>query len=83
MIHKEYAQFLIDEIEKFILPFDIGPLHYLKSRLFGRSFVIYPNVLIQETSESDIADTKKQKIIGQTRDNVYRWELEKYKVGLV
>lgn len=83
VIHKEYAQFLIDEIEKFILPFDIGPLHYLKSRLFGRSFVIYPNVLIQETSESDIADTKKQKIIGQTRDNVYRWELEKYKVGLV
>lgn len=82
VIHKEYAQFLIDEIEKFILPFDIGPLHYLKSRLFGRSFVIYPNVLIQETSESDIADTKNQGTIGQTKDNVYKWELEKYMVGL-
>lgn len=81
VIHRDYAQFLVDEIEKFILPFDIGPLHYLKSLLFGRSFVIFPNVLIQETSESDIADTKNQCIIGQTKDNVYRWELEKYKVG--
>jgi GR25 family glycosyltransferase involved in LPS biosynthesis len=82
VIHKEYAHFMIDEIEKFILPFDIGALHYLKSNLFSRSFVIYPNVLIQETSESDIADTKNQSTIGQTHDNVYRWELEKYKEGL-
>lgn len=82
VIHKEYAQLLVDEIEKYTLPFDIGALHYLKSRLFGRSFVIYPNVLIQETSESDIADTNNQGVIGQTKDNVYRWELEKYKVGL-
>lgn len=82
VIHKDYAQFLVDEIEKLTLPFDIGPLHYLKSQLFGRSFVIYPNLLIQETSESDIADTKNQSIIGQTKDNVYRWDLDKYKVGL-
>jgi GR25 family glycosyltransferase involved in LPS biosynthesis len=83
VIHKDYAQFLVDEIEKFTLPFDIGPLHYLKSRLFARSFVIYPNVFIQETSESDIADTKNQSIIGQTKDNLYKWELEKYNLGRV
>lgn len=81
VIHKEYARFLIDEIEKFILPLDIGALHYLKSRLFGRSFVLYPNVFIQDTSESDIADTSNQSIIGKQKDNVYRWNFDSYKVG--
>ncbi|VEB40369.1 Glycosyltransferase family 25 (LPS biosynthesis protein) [Chromobacterium violaceum] len=69
---------LLDEIEKMSLPFDVGALHYLKKKYFHQSYVAYPNLFIQDSSESEIADTQQQLKTGTQKDNKYRWELTDY-----
>ncbi|AXE34969.1 glycosyltransferase family 25 protein [Chromobacterium phragmitis] len=69
---------LLDELEKMSLPFDVGALHYLKKKYFHQSYVAYPNLFIQDSSESEIADTQQQLKTGTQKDNKYRWELMDY-----
>lgn len=69
---------LLDELEKMSLPFDVGALHYLKKKYFHQSYVAYPNLFIQDSSESEIADTQQQLKTGTQKNNKYRWELTDY-----
>ena len=47
---------IINECNKEELPFDSGPLHYLRGKYPGKCKVIYPNICICDTTTSSIRD---------------------------
>jgi hypothetical protein len=60
------------------MPLDVGALCQVKRAFAEKSFTVLPNLIIQDTSESDIASSDVQQAEGQKRANVYRWKLEDY-----
>lgn len=69
---------LLADLEEPDLPVDVGALHRLRRRRDRRCFVAWPNLMIQDTSDSEIGDSQVQGQEGRRRDNVYRWRLEDY-----
>ncbi|NJB67551.1 ADP-heptose:LPS heptosyltransferase/glycosyltransferase involved in cell wall biosynthesis/SAM-dependent methyltransferase [Desulfobaculum xiamenense] len=68
---------LLDYTRRLLLPYDEGALHKLMHNHSEQCFVAYPNLFIQDVSESDI-NGGVQKEIGAKRDNIYRWNLDDY-----
>ena len=75
---KDIAIKIVCDIEKMSLPYDVGTLHYLKKSYFDNCYVVNPNLFIQDSSESDIADTNGQLKNGVKLDNPYRWSIPDY-----
>ncbi|MEA5443273.1 glycosyltransferase family 25 protein [Cyanobium gracile] len=78
MIHKTLVPEFVQLIDDSTLPLDIGALHYLKRKYASQTFVVFPNLFIQDVSESDIADTANQSNEGVKEDNIFRWKLSDY-----
>jgi GR25 family glycosyltransferase involved in LPS biosynthesis len=77
-IHRSIIPALLHQAARFDLPLDVGALCYVKCAFAEKSFTVLPNLIIQDTSESDIASSDVQQSEGQKRANVYRWVLEDY-----
>lgn len=59
------------------MPLDIGALSYLQRERADLCFVAYPNLVIQESSESDI-NTSSHLEEGNRKSNKFRWTLEDF-----
>ncbi|MBM3487540.1 MAG: glycosyltransferase [Alphaproteobacteria bacterium] len=77
-IHRSVMAMLMHQAQFFDLPLDVGALSHVKRSFAERSFTMLPNLIIQDTTESDIASSDVQQAEGQKRANVYRWTLEDY-----
>jgi hypothetical protein len=69
---------LLHQAKFFDLPFDVGALCYVKHVYAESCFTVLPNLIIQDTSESDISSSDVQQDEGRKRANVYRWKLDEY-----
>ncbi|SMG56524.1 glycosyltransferase [Paraburkholderia susongensis] len=59
------------------MPLDIGALSYLQREHAHECFVAYPNLVIQESTESDI-NTSSHLDEGNHKSNRFRWTLEDF-----
>jgi hypothetical protein len=64
--------------EEMMLPFDLGALHTVKRMFASRCFVMYPNLFIQDTTDTDIGDSAVQLSEAAKPHNVYRWRTVDY-----
>jgi GR25 family glycosyltransferase involved in LPS biosynthesis len=63
------------------LPFDIGPLHAVK-RCFAQScFTMFPNLAIQDATDSEIGLSRLFFSEARKTKNLYRWNLPDYGLG--
>ncbi len=76
-IHRSAFELLLKYTRELLMPFDDGALHKITHILAKECFVCYPNLIVQDVSESDI-NTGVQKEEGIKEDNVYQWHLEDY-----
>ena len=68
---------LIHECNKEILPFDSGPLYYLRENYPTKCKVIYPNLCICDTTNSSIRQYKRE----LKNDAInYKWNLDDYSI---
>ena len=81
-IHFSAYPILLNYCLLYNLPFDIGPLTAVQNQYSDRCFVFYPNLAIQDVSESDISSSKKQFQEATKENNVYRWHLKNYGIYL-
>ena len=77
-IHRSAYPMLLMKSEEMMLPFDVGALHTVKRMFASRCFVMYPNLFIQDTSDTDIGDSAVQLSEATKADNVYRWRKADY-----
>jgi GR25 family glycosyltransferase involved in LPS biosynthesis len=63
------------------LPFDIGPLQEVKRLFRDRCFTAYPNIAIQDTSDTEIGMSKLFFDQAQKENNIYRWKWTDYDPG--
>jgi GR25 family glycosyltransferase involved in LPS biosynthesis len=60
------------------LPFDIGALHTLKRHHAESCFTVFPNLAIQDATDSDIGMSTIFFREARSIDNIYRWHLPDY-----
>lgn len=70
---------LLDHCRRFLLPYDEGALHYVRRTWPEDCYTVFPNLVIQDVSESDIESSKTQDSEGVKEDNIYRWKLSDYR----
>jgi GR25 family glycosyltransferase involved in LPS biosynthesis len=66
--------FLIKEASEMNSPFDSGALRTAARKWPGECFVLYPNLVIADVSESDIRTSRKQEDFAE----IARWDLAMY-----
>lgn len=76
--HADTISLFLEYIERWSLPFDVGALHYVSREYKEKSFVIKPNLVIQDQSESDINSSDVAESEGMKSNNIYGWNLEDY-----
>ncbi|QDI82180.1 glycosyltransferase [Methylorubrum populi] len=69
---------MLEHIERFNLPVDIGALHYAAREFREKSFVAVPNLIIQDQRESDINSSEVAEAESAKVNNIYRWNLADY-----
>jgi GR25 family glycosyltransferase involved in LPS biosynthesis len=77
-IQRSAFPMLLMKSEEMMLPFDVGALHTVKRMFATRCFVMYPNLFIQDTTDTDIGDSAVQLSEAAKPDNVYRWRTADY-----
>jgi hypothetical protein len=77
-VHRSAFPTLLMKSEEMMLPFDVGALHTVKRMFATRCFVMYPNLFIQDTTDTDIGDSAVQLSEAAKPDNVYRWRTADY-----
>ena len=71
--------FLLDQVKRLDMPYDIGALSAATRAFPDRCFVIHPNLAIQSLVDSDIGTSNFQKANKrQEAAATYRWNLEDY-----
>lgn len=75
---KSALPMLLEYINRYTLPYDVGPLHYVKRYYSTKSFTAYPNLFIQDVTDTDIGDSSVQLSEGAKKENVYKWILSDY-----
>ena len=65
------------------LPYDVGALHTIKRRHAAHCFTMFPNLAIQDATDSDIGSSTM--FFGEARrvDNIYRWYLPDYGLAAI
>ena len=66
-------ELLIELIDKAVLPFDSGPLTNIQKMFPQDCFVLFPNLIIADVSDSDCRKSRDQNIMSQK----FRWD-QKY-----
>jgi GR25 family glycosyltransferase involved in LPS biosynthesis len=69
---------LLEASRKRDLPFDIGALHVVKRRYRDRSFTCFPNLVIQDATDSEIGMSKIFFREARQETNIYRWQISHY-----
>ena len=67
---------LIEEIDKFNLPFDSGPLKTIQKKYMKECIALYPNLIIADVTESDCRHSRNQQIFSKD----LLWNLDEYKL---
>jgi GR25 family glycosyltransferase involved in LPS biosynthesis len=65
------------------LPFDIGALHTIKRHHAESCFTVFPNLAIQDATDSDIGMSTIFFREARSVDNIYRWYLPNYGPGAI
>ena len=73
-IKKECFSILIKNIIKLNSPWDMAPLKAINQTFPGKCYVMYPNLIIADTRDSDIREPKS---LEEKRRNC-GWKLENY-----
>lgn len=76
-MHKDILLMVLKECYKFELPYDEGALHKPKTMYPHRCFNAFPNLMIQDVSESDISSRTYQRR-ARKKGNLLRWRWEDY-----
>ena len=75
---------LIIEIKNSLLPFDSGPLRSIYSRYPFDCFIFYPNLVIQDMSDSDIQTLSKDHNLNYKKRkkliNKWGWKIKEYRI---
>ncbi|MDZ7833005.1 MAG: glycosyltransferase [Desulfobacterales bacterium] len=79
-MRKSVIPLVLNHCLRFDLPYDEGPLHKPKAIYPEKCLTCYPNLLIQDVSESDISDKTGQKKVMSEEKNVYKWKMYNYDV---
>jgi len=77
-IRKPAFAFLISEIDKMNCPFDSGALRTATKAFKDQCFVLDPNLIIADVSQSDIRIGRKQKDFAK----IARWNMDLYDWGI-
>lgn len=73
-LRAEVMPFLLDQVQRMELPFDIGALSAATHAFPDQCFVLTPNLAIQRLEDSDIATSEFQRERGQEEImKIYRW----------
>jgi len=78
-LHKTTFPLLLWHCERMTMPYDEGALHYAHRQWSENCFTFFPNLVIQDVSESDINSSATQEREGSIEGNRYRWVLSDYK----
>jgi glycosyltransferase involved in cell wall biosynthesis len=73
-IHSSVFGFLLKELEKMNCSFDTGALREVNFKFPGQTFVMLPNLVIADVSESDIGKNRDQHEFAQRM----RWDMNQY-----
>jgi GR25 family glycosyltransferase involved in LPS biosynthesis len=65
---------LVKQISTFSSAWDLGPLKYINTIFSNQCFVLYPNIIIADTRDSDIRQSKSLLL----KSNDCGWDLDKY-----
>jgi GR25 family glycosyltransferase involved in LPS biosynthesis len=60
------------------LPFDIGALHVIKRQYRDRCFTCFPNLVIQDATDSEIGMSTIFFREARQQTNIYRWQISHY-----
>jgi GR25 family glycosyltransferase involved in LPS biosynthesis len=77
-MHRSVIPLVLNYCQRFDLPYDEGPLHKPKALYPDKCLTFFPNLIIQDVSESEISDKTNQKNVMSKRDNIYRWDVAQY-----
>lgn len=78
VIDRSLFPLMLWHCERLELPFDEGALHYAHKAHPRSCYTFYPNLVIQDVSESDINSSGVQEKEGVKESNAYRWRLSDY-----
>lgn len=83
-LHRDIIPMILNHCYRYDLPYDEGPLHKPKATFPRQCFTFYPNLLVQDVSESDISDnTNQRQLLSQgSNDNSFRWNLDDYSFAI-
>jgi hypothetical protein len=65
------------------LPFDVGALHTVKRRFSDQCFTVFPNLAIQDATDSEIGMSALFFREARKVDNIYRWHLLDYGLAAI
>lgn len=68
--------FILNEIDKFSMPFDSGALCAVQEKHGNECIVIYPNIVIADVRDSDLRNSRGLKPVG----NLFKWNLADYHI---
>jgi GR25 family glycosyltransferase involved in LPS biosynthesis len=77
-LRSEVFPALLEASRKRDLPFDIGALHVVKRRYRDRSFTCFPNLVIQDATDSEIGMSEIFFREARQETNIYRWQISHY-----
>ncbi len=77
-LRREALPALLNACRSRTLPFDIGALHAVKRRYRDRAFTCFPNIVIQDGTDSEIASSTIFFREARKETNLYRWRISDY-----
>jgi len=81
MMNRSIIPMVLDECRRLDLPYDEGPLHKPKALFPDLCLTSYPNLVIQDVTESDISSETEQVSGGGAVLEKYRWDISEYSIG--
>lgn len=80
LLRQEVIPLILDYCKRLDLPYDEGPLHKPKALFPERCLTSYPNLIIQDVTESDISEKTEQLKRGEKIYAQYHWVKSDYKI---
>ncbi len=77
-LRNEVFPALLEACRKHDLPFDIGALHVIKRQYRDRSLTCFPNLVIQDATDSEIGMSTIFFREARQETNIYRWQIGHY-----
>lgn len=80
-LSREILPYLLDQVDRMLLPFDIGSLSAAVRAFSDRCYVVAPNIAIQALDDSDIETSEF--LQRDSAAEIYRWRRADYDFGAV